>query len=212
MAISQFKRERLMKKLHEQVMFVERSSQAFDNGLEDEAIRIALSLRVIFHDKGVSKSLISRLGFAGKRMVSSAPLDGRWMNFLSQQINLSLPQPVRMVPLLGNKFREVTIQDWWHIEPVFTYQNEVFPRKRIILSAAEKDGGAHVDDRLEKYYESLCAGEHGIGIIGNNLRFADGGPTFPQGMTIFARNTHLALIRQFAHEVLSAVTHFKWLS
>jgi hypothetical protein len=131
MAISQFKRERLMKKLHEQLMFVERSSKAFDEGLEDEAIRIALSLRVIFHDKGVSKSMISHLGFANKKMLSSAPPRGTWMNFLSQQINLTLPQPVRMVPLLGNKFREVTIENWWNTEAVFTYQSEDFARKKM---------------------------------------------------------------------------------
>lgn len=95
-------------------------------------------------------------------------------------------------------------------EPVFSHKSKEFSRKRIILSAANKDGGAHVDEELEEYYESLCSGEHGLGITGNNLTF-DGEPPFPQGITLFAQNTHLALIRQFGHEFLAAFNHFKWL-
>ena len=114
-----------------------------------------------------------------------------------------------MLPLLGIQFIELSIEDWWRNEPVFVYNSQKFSRQKIVLSAANKDGGAHVDEELEKYYEFLCSGEYAFGITGN-LEF-DGEPPFPQGVTIYPKNAHLALIRQFAHETLSSVTHFNWL-
>jgi len=179
MGISQHKRDRLMKKLQEQVLFLQSSSQAFDSGIEEEAIRIAQALRVMFHQTRLSISLVSHLGFGKKRMLSSARGVGDWTDFLQVELNIALPQPVRMRPLLGTKFKDVSIEDWWKNEPVFSHKGETFSRSRIVLSAANKDGGAHVDDKLDAYYESLCAGEHGIGITGNELRFADGRAPFP---------------------------------
>jgi hypothetical protein len=209
MAISKFKRDRLTKKLLEQLQFMQRSCEAFDNGFEDEAIRIAASLRIIFHQTNASTSLIAHLGFSGKKMLTSSRGHGDWRDYLAQQINLTSPQPVRMVPLLGNKFRQLSIEDWWRHEPVFIYNIQEYPRRRIILSAANKDGGAHVDEVLEKYYEYLCSGEDTIGITGN-LEY-EGEPPFPQGITIYPQNAHLALIRQFAHETLVSVNYFNWL-
>jgi hypothetical protein len=92
---------------------------------------------------------------------------------------------------------------------VFVHNGQEYSRRKIILSAANKDGGAHVDIQLDKYYEILCAGEYAIGITGN-LEY-DVKPPFPQGVTMFPKNAHLALIRQFAHEALSSVNHFAWL-
>lgn len=209
MAISKFKRIRLTEKMREQLRFMQRSCEAFDKGFEDEAIRIATSLRIIFHHTNASTSLIAHLRFGGKKMLSSSRGHGDWKDYLAQQINLSSPQPVRMIPLLGNKFRELSIEDWWRHEPVFIYNTQEYSRRRIILSAANKDGGAHVDEELEKYYEYICSGEHAIGITGS-LEYK-GEPPFPQGITLYPNNAHLALIRQFAYETLVSVAHFDWL-
>jgi hypothetical protein len=75
-------------------------------------------------------------------------------------------------------------------------------------SLANKDGGAHVDAKLEAYYKVLCAGEYALGITGN-LTYA-GPPPFPQGVIIYPDNAHLALARQFAHETLASQSYFGW--
>jgi hypothetical protein len=209
MSISKVKRARLTKKLLEQLRFIQRSCEAFDKGFEDEAIRIATSLRIILHNTNASTSLIAHLGFGRKKMLSSSRGHGDWKDYLTQQIDLSAPQPVRMLPLLGDKFSELSIEDWWRHEPVFIHHTKTYSRRSIVLSAANKDGGAHVDGVLERYYEYLCSGEHAIGITGN-LEY-NGEPPFPQGITIYPNNAHLALIRQFAHETLVSVNHFSWL-
>ncbi len=201
---------RFREKFEEQLRFLARSSGLFDQGHEDESIRLATSLRVIFHDTRGSTSLMTHLGLKDVKMLSSSRGHGNWKDYLAHEINLSAPDPVRMRPLLGNQFVQLSLEDWWSNETVFVHANESFSRRLIILSAANKDGGAHVDRQLEAYYEVLCAGEYAIGINGD-LQY-EGHPPFPQGVTIFPKNAHLALIRQFAHETLSAVAHHDWLT
>jgi hypothetical protein len=188
---------------------MQRSCEAFDKGAEDEAIRIATALRVIFHNTTRSVSLVAHLGFNANRMLSSSRGYGNWQDYLGHRLDLTSPQPVSMLPLLGNKFKEMSVQDWWANEAVFVHNGQRYSRKRIVLSAANKDGGAHVDADLDKYYEVLCAGEYAIGITGN-LEY-NGPPPFPQGITQYPNNAHLALIRQFAHEALTSVAYFTWL-
>jgi hypothetical protein len=208
-AISKSKHIRLTEKLNEQLRFIQRSCDAFDQGAEDEAIRIATSLRIIFYNTKRSVSLVAHLGLGGKKMLSSSRGHGNWQDFLAHQLNLSSPEPIRMLPLLGDKFKELSIEDWWSNEPVFVHDAQKYSRHKIVLCAVNQDGGAHVDAELERYYEVLCAGEYAIGIIGN-LEY-NGKPPFPQGLAQYPKNAHLALIRQFAHETLLSVAHFNWL-
>ena len=111
--------------------------------------------------------------------------------------------------MFGWTFHKISFVDWWFNEAVFVHERQKYSRRLIILSAANKDGGAHVDEELEKYYEVLCAGEYAIGITGN-LEF-EGKPSFEQGVTHFPKNAHLALIRQFAHETLESFSAAGWL-
>lgn len=49
--------------------------------------------------------------------------------------------------------------DWWDTDVVITNtQGESFTRKRIILHAANKDGGAHVDPALDLTFSALKDG------------------------------------------------------
>jgi hypothetical protein len=211
MVTAKSKQDRFKAKLREQLRFLERSCADFDKGHEDEALRIATSLRVIFHHTKASVSLISHLNFTKKNMLSSSRGHGDWQDYLSTVITVDSSEPVKMKPLLGSKFKKLSIDDWWDNETVFSHAGQKYSRRKIILSAANKDGGAHVDEELEKYYEVLCAGEYSFGFRGDDLKF-DGRAPFTQGITHFAKNAHLALIRQFAHEVLTSVRHFKWLA
>lgn len=200
---------RFKEKFEEQLRFLARSCELFDQGHEDESLRLATSLRVIFHNTKNSTSLLKHLGLEHEKMLSSSRGYSDWRDYLAHEIDLSSPNAVRMVPLLGEQFIQRSMDDWWDNEPVFVHATEKFSRRVVILSAANKDGGAHVDKQLEAYYEVLCAGEYAIGITGN-LQYK-GPPPFPQGVTVFPKNAHLALIRQFAHETMCSVKHYRWL-
>jgi len=204
-------KRRLLNKLEQQVLFIRNSCELFDRGHEEEALRLAASLRIVFHDTDRSTSLVRHLKLeeTGTRMLSTARGHGDWKDYLAHKIDLTSSEPVKMTPMLGNNFFERSIEDWWEKETVFVHNGTKYSRRTIVLSAANKDGGTHVDATLEKYYEVLCAGEYAIGITGD-LKF-DGPPPFPQGVTFFPKNAHLALLRQFAHEVLASVRHFAWI-
>jgi hypothetical protein len=52
----------LADKLRQQVGYLERSAEAFDDGHEDEAFRLATIIRTLVHDTHVSHSLLKQLG------------------------------------------------------------------------------------------------------------------------------------------------------
>jgi len=199
---------RFNRKLGEQLRFIVRSSDTFDRGVEEEAMRIAVSLRVIFHDTRQSVSILNHLGLKNGKMLSSARGHGDWRDYLGHKLDLTSPTPMTMIPLLKKKFSEANLSDWWDTETVFVHEGQSFTRRKIILSVANKDGGAHVDAELEAYYEILCAGEYALGITGS-LEYK-GDPPFPQGVTQYAKNAHLALLRQFGHETLASAKHYNW--
>lgn len=200
---------RFTDKLCEQFRFLGRSARLYEQGAEDEALRMATALRVVLHDTQSSRSLFQHLGLTNTQMLSSSRGHGNWHDYLAQEINLSSSEPVRMRPLLGCQFAEVPFARWWSDEPVFVHRSKDYSRRLICLSAANKDGGAHVDSKLEEYYEILAAGQYMLGITGN-LEYGGHPPPFPQGVTTYPRNAHLALIRQFTHEFLCSADHYRW--
>ena len=109
MKLSQEEQNRLIRKLREHIRFIQRSCQAYDQGDESEALRIATSLRVIFHTTAMSVSIVSHLGFENKQMLSSSKGHKDWKDYLSQEINLNSSEPIRMLPLLGHHFHKISI-------------------------------------------------------------------------------------------------------
>lgn len=172
---------------------------AYDAGDEEESIRIATCLRVLFHAKGRNTSIMMHLGLEDMTMLSSSRGYGDWKDFLSHRLDLSSPQPITMQPLRGDEFNMMPLAQWWEGEPVFVHVGKGYTRKDIALACAERDGGTHVDKVLDEYYETLAEGEYAISIAGD-LTF-DGPAPFPQGVTIYPKNAHFALLRQFGHEV-----------
>jgi hypothetical protein len=103
----------------------------------------------------------------------------------------------------------VPIQEWWEM-PVYVRTRlvrnssgqdeteETFLRRRdIILAAANKDGGAHVDEKLEPNYERLAA-SGALGMYANRITVGDG--TVVNLPPI--RDAHLIYLRQMGYEVL----------
>lgn len=69
-------------------------------------------------------------------------------------------------------------------------------RKDIVLTAADKDGGAHVDKALTEEYEALAS----EGSIGRFIYFSKGVVTKIEPIT----NAHFVAIRQMAYELLNS--------
>lgn len=56
-------REKLLELFEEQIEFLEASNERFDSGKISEAKRLAVTLRVLFHNTRMSHALIHQLGF-----------------------------------------------------------------------------------------------------------------------------------------------------
>ena len=201
---------KLEKKLHEQLEFLQSSCLLYDAGREAEACRLATSLRVLFHQTQSSVSLMHHLKMDDSLTVlSSAAGDSNLNAYVNLILSLSSPIPVRYVPRLGNQFVPVPLHVWLDGQAVFQFEGKNFSRRAIFLAAANQDGGAHVDANLKTFYKGLT--EHSLVFFnGENLVYPGKAP-FDPSVNHQATNAHLAIIRQFAHEVLSSASHYQWI-
>ncbi|MDO3312508.1 hypothetical protein [Mycobacteroides abscessus] len=213
---------RYKKLLGSHIGFVERSAKLYDAGYEDEALRLATSMRVILHDTGNSTSLLTHLELTATSMRATARMRNDVLDYVGFEIDLASPEPITAKPRLDAKLIDMPLIRWWKEEVVLECHpsgtapetgdtsdfSGSYTRRQIVLAVANKDGGAHVDAILPEHYKVLKAGQYGMGLTGN-LTF-DGPAPFPQGTTLYPSNGTYALIRQFAYELTSTCREFQW--
>jgi hypothetical protein len=131
------------------------------------------------------------------------------MDFFVVHLDLPSPDPVRVQAVCNSRsYHAQPVDDWWKRETSFSYDGTAYTRSDVVLAMANKDGGAHVDAVLRSFYESLMKHEEGLSIVTEFERL--GAAPFENGVPRYARNSHLALMRQLAHEVLSTASHQGW--
>jgi hypothetical protein len=139
--------------LNVQIRYLKDSCESFDKGFEGEAMRLAVSARVLVHDTTKSNSVLQQLGLKSIPFLSSAqPYNPN--NLLPHHglLQLSLGPNVSYHAPLGNRppniFRWIPFDEWW-TETVFDdLHGNQLSRKDIVLELANKEGGAHVDPEI----------------------------------------------------------------
>jgi hypothetical protein len=189
---SKLTHDHLVAKLRTQMGFLERSAQAFDDGIEDEALRLAGSLRTLLHHTPASTGLLAQLGEQQRLrfLDTAAPI-------ISDNV-LGTPGLVRFTgeegkgatfeaplgalpPDRSNKLKPFAA--WWN-DPVAKNSTESrFARRDYVLKTARKEY-AHVDPELDADWARLTRG-NALGSV----------PAGPMGLPA------LASIRQIAYEV-----------
>jgi hypothetical protein len=183
--------------LRRQLEYLRRSCELYDAGHLDEAIRLAVAIRVLMHDTNNSESLLQQMGV--KEQVKLVTSFG-----LSEKLPKNF-QPVSIFPLFASSNEGGTttpfpiptpqilmsVNDWW--EEVVWMQKSTLTRKNIILNTANKEGGAHVQTAPPEIIQELRQGLSQVSSIKVN-GVEVGSPD----------NYHLILIRQFAHELLNS--------
>ena len=147
--------DRFRLQLRRQLSFLDRSCASFDVGYRDEAVRIAVSIRVIVHDTKASTSLLSHLGATTIKLLSTVrPLPS--IKGVLGYDGLTVLSGQGTIPWLDRAPYqvEVPLQKWW-AQVVYVVGPGPMTRKDLVLAAANKDGGAHVDAALTAEYESL---------------------------------------------------------
>lgn len=138
----------LHKQLSRQLLFLRNSAGAYDAGHKEEAVRIAVVGRVLCHDTKSSHSLLKQLGVKDTlQLITTVKVR-----------NDQIPTGVDVAELMGGvTFGEsieytpidlglpsIPCHEWW-AQPVYLINGHLLCRKDVILAAANKDGGAHVD-------------------------------------------------------------------
>lgn len=196
------------RQLTRQFQFLTHSCDLYDHGFHDEAIRIATIARVLFHhtydpvrNRG-SIALIQHLGTPDPKLLSTCEIHPSAGAFQSNLTNMQIwpsEKIFQMEPKLSTATRsqEIDFDEWLNQEIVYVFpldgQSVRLSRKRLVLVAANQDGGAHVDAQLDRQYEALESGAGWIMTLN-----PDDGPSEELPL----KNGHLSALRQIGYEIL----------
>ena len=190
------------KKLGEHLNFLRRSCALYDQGYHDESIRMATSLRVLFHHTSKSTSLLNHLKQPDIGMFSQGGLY-RPGAILYDRFGLYGGEHVRR-ETPGSGMGIVIPASYWWGDVILIHRGMEFTRKDFVLTIANKDGGAHVDDHIPANYDYIIS----KGVYRNHLKdgligFSIGatGPEGGAGGTPFLES-HWVAVRHIASEVL----------
>ncbi|GAA1645722.1 hypothetical protein [Nocardia ninae] len=210
-----------------QVRYLKTSARLFDEGDEEEAIRLAVTLRVLLHDTTKSHSLLKLAGLkSGMKFLDTAIVGGTeiyagpvvfQLEYVTDDGETGFAPSgqdglVEVVPTLDGGGRICAprrrrghetlkpFNEWWTTYVIDTASgSKTLSRKQLIWLMANKDGGAHVDPS--------GPGDVYIGFVkrGHGQLYSedpDAAFTAPESMRPFEGNAAAESVRQIAWEVL----------
>ena len=194
--------DELKDQLKDQIDFLVKSSKAYDEGLTSEAKRLATVIRILLHDTQNSTSLLTL--FLKKDMLFyDTSLDYGQNKLLLTPGLLMLKMGSsggEYVPPLGNGpptrycRGKIPFTQWWNKIVLIDNKGNKLTRKDLVLTVCNKDGGAHVDPKLDEAYYALSRSNSlGWKYIKNGVK------------KDFANRPELASIRQISYEVLKSL-------
>jgi hypothetical protein len=196
--MTELSNKELQEHLEEQIEFLECSALSYDNGFEGEIKRLAVSVRVLVHDTGNSTSLLTLLGKKNIDFVdTSIPFDENNKMTHSGLVQMMFgTRGSKSLPLLddGQFSRATSFDLWWNGIVFVDKDRNEFSRKDIVLSLANKEGGAHVDKNLDTKYADLRKN--------NSLGWFD---VAPDGKHTPSVDQVPPTMRQIAHETLKTL-------
>lgn len=188
----------------EQIGFLINSASAYDNGQYSECKRLALGIRILLHDTRNSLSLASQLGKKNNMVFWSSASLYTPSNLLSSSNLISMnitSEGIKYLPVLTNITGRTfffTFDDWWN-EVVFDDKQAILSRRDVILTAANQDGGAHVDPQIDESYARILK-DNSLGWI---FTSSDGSNVPPLTNPVYAT------VRQIACELLTSISVFE---
>lgn len=193
----------LERQLEEQLRLMQLSADSFDAGIDAEAKRLALSARVLLHDTHNSHSLLGQLNRKSVKFYDSSIsydtdnlLTHGGLTAMAAQTASGSQKP-RYIALLDEvpmkTIPQVDFDTWWNKVVFVDRQRRSLTRKELVLTAADQDGGAHVDPNLDQPYADLSRS--------NSLAWFSSSGGSAQQMDDPTR----VAIRQVAHEILKSL-------
>lgn len=159
------RKEKLLSMLSDQMTLLRTSLDSFYTGNFAESLRIATTIRILVHETGKSKPLLTQIRpNALDLQIPDHASDSRSEE--EEIIRIAIggrlgPGPTisPSVDLQAPYYFMSTIGSWWN-RTVFTFPSRLGPqviykRKQVILILANREGGAHVDPDEDPDYVRL---------------------------------------------------------
>lgn len=196
--------------LGEQLDFLRGSVAAYDSGVEHEAKRIAAVIRTLFHNTSSSHALLNQMGAEATIVITTVKPESPYtqpdgkvvtaIRILSPLTEFAANSGgVKVVPMLdrGGYRAGIEAHDWWG--EVLWEHPVPMTRRELVLSAANTDGGTHVDPAgtTSKYGGGYGALKPGV----SSYSVSRGGEIGPE---VALGNPQYADLRQLAHELLTS--------
>lgn len=191
--------------LKEQINFLKSSCVSFDDGFSGEAKRIATVIRVLVHDTKNSHSLLNLLNLKNIEFYNSSyklePSNScTHIGLVFMRIEL-VNNGSEYLPFLDDVLPDSNrldkFENWWSEIVIKDKNHNSFSREDIILLVSNKEGGAHVDPKLDIKFENLLRNNS------INWHFNSGGKVKPFGKE--SNQLVMASIRQIGHELLKTL-------
>lgn len=185
-----------VEQLRTHLRFITTSCEEYDLGHKQEALRIAVSLRVLFHDTRNSRSILKHLNMKESINLMSTIGTGKNHQDFESITMISIPLMLSMdgvKPSLEDHGKSINlkVEDWWN--EIIMKQGIPLSRKDVALAAANQDGGAHVDSNPDAKTRDL---KEGIGTFTKTVNGVE--------VTEDLVDHHFPLLRQLGYEVLNS--------
>jgi hypothetical protein len=195
--------EELISHLRDQINFLLLSADSFDRGFFSEAKRMAVAIRILLYDTTKSSSLLGQLGkkniyfydtaanydpansmsTPGLVLMKCSPSGGEY------EAPLDAGPPTRYVR------GKIPFDEWWNRIVIADIKHNTFSRRDLVLAVTNKDGGAHIDPKLDAAFAQLSR----FNSLAWKFHSSDG------TTKDFTPNPELPSIRQITHEVLKSL-------
>jgi hypothetical protein len=155
-----------LKALEEQRHLLKDAIAGMNTGDLTRALNVATAIRVLVHETGNSKPLLKsiRSDYSGLGILlrpppppARCPPGIKAITFYCPvSAAVSTSGVVSLVTTLDAKeYRESTLGEWWANACMFLPGIGPVTRRELVLGLANKEGGAHVDDRMPVKYKLL---------------------------------------------------------
>lgn len=159
-------RDQLIGHLDEHLDFLRQSCKSFDDKFISEAKRLAVTVRVLLHDTKRSNSLLNQIGIKNTMEYynTASPFEPNnlavfhhglvYVRIGSGEINFVAPlEESSEMPYKPNCY--IPFSHWWEEIVIRDREGITYTRDDLVKLLANKDGGAHVDPRIDSDYLAL---------------------------------------------------------
>jgi hypothetical protein len=157
-----------LKLLRDQHSRLKEAVDAFYAGKEVQALNVAITVRVLIHETDRSCSLLSRVNpNYWDLTIHHRPVLTPGAVFalpVTLQITGDGARQIIRTSLDSESYQLVPLRHWWNAEyqPIGILR---LSKKDIILTVADKDGGAHIDARVSDIHATLSEPRFRFGMI-----------------------------------------------